>query len=161
MGLEELGSLNVKSRFQAFENATTNGNGNIEKSPVSVKRSPSILSKLAKYIFYIFLIFIFLSIRNYNYFNFNRFQSKGMDVGVSNEALNGAFFEPSSSSESEDEDNDPENDILKNCISKEKPMSFDKMESVKRNWEMRREEMKEEHKQEIQNIRSKLFAVSL
>ncbi|XP_025424540.1 uncharacterized protein LOC112693609 isoform X6 [Sipha flava] len=133
LGLEELGSLNVKSRFQAFENASTNGNSNLEKSPVSVKRSPSILSKLAK------------------------FQSKGMDVGVSNEDLNGAFFEPSSNSES-DEDNDAENDVLKNSISKEKPMSFDKMESVKRNWEMRREEMKEEHKQEIQNIRSKLFA---
>ncbi|XP_050055341.1 F-actin-monooxygenase MICAL3 isoform X7 [Aphis gossypii] len=132
LGLEELSSLNVKSRFQAFENATTNGNSHMEKSPVSVKRSPSILSKLAK------------------------FQSKGMDVGVSNEDLNGAFFEPSSSSDSEDED--PGNDVLKNSISKEKPMSFDKMESVKRNWEMRREEMKEEHKQEIQNIRSKLFA---
>lgn len=82
-----------------------------------------------------------------------------MDVGVANETMNGAFFEPSSSSESEDEIRG--NDILKNSISKEKPMSFDKMESVKRNWEMRREEMKEEHKQEIQNIRSKLFAVSL
>ncbi|VVC44387.1 Zinc finger, LIM-type [Cinara cedri] len=132
LGLEELSSLNVKSRFQAFENVTTNGNSHMEKSPVSVKRSPSILSKLAK------------------------FQSKGMDVGVANDALNGAFFEPSSSSESEDED--AGNDMLKNSISKEKPMSFDKMESVKRNWEMRREEMKEEHKQEIQNIRSKLFA---
>ncbi|XP_022174693.1 uncharacterized protein LOC111036804 isoform X2 [Myzus persicae] len=132
LGLEELSSLNVKSRFQAFENATTNGNSHMEKSPVSVKRSPSILSKLAK------------------------FQSKGMDVGVANDDLNGAFFEPSSSSDTEDED--PGNDMLKNSISKEKPMSFDKMESVKRNWEMRREEMKEEHKQEIQNIRSKLFA---
>ncbi|XP_060842980.1 uncharacterized protein LOC132923021 isoform X3 [Rhopalosiphum padi] len=132
LGLEELSSLNVKSRFQAFENATTNGNSHMEKSPVSVKRSPSILSKLAK------------------------FQSKGMDVGVANDDLNGAFFEPSSSSDSEDED--PGNDVLKNSISKEKPISFDKMESVKRNWEMRREEMKEEHKQEIQNIRSKLFA---
>lgn len=81
-----------------------------------------------------------------------------MDVGVANDDLNGAFFEPSSSSDSEDED--PGNDVLKNSISKEKPISFDKMESVKRNWEMRREEMKEEHKQEIQNIRSKLFAVS-
>lgn len=90
---------------------------------------------------------------------FFRFQSKGMDVGISNEALNGTFFEPSSSSDSEDED--AGNDMMKNSISKEKPMSFDKMESVKRNWEMRREEMKEEHKQEIQNIRSKLFAVSI
>jgi len=51
LGLEELSSLNVKSRFQAFENATTNGNSHMEKSPVSVKRSPSILSKLAKYVF--------------------------------------------------------------------------------------------------------------
>lgn len=52
LGLEELSSLNVKSRFQAFENANTNGNGNgnLEKSPVSVKRSPSIMSKLAKYV---------------------------------------------------------------------------------------------------------------
>lgn len=48
LGLEELTSLNVKSRYQAFENATTNGNSNMEKSPVSVKRSPSIMSKLAK-----------------------------------------------------------------------------------------------------------------
>ncbi|CAI6366543.1 unnamed protein product [Macrosiphum euphorbiae] len=132
LGLEELSSLNVKSRFQAFENATTNGNSHMEKSPVSVKRSPSILSKLAK------------------------FQSKGMDVGVSNDDLNGAFFEPSSSSDTEDEDTG--NDMLKNSISKEKPMSFDKMKSFKRNWEMRREEMKEEHQQEIQNIVSKLFA---
>lgn len=93
-----------------------------------------------------------------NYICSNRFQSKGMDVGVANDDLNGAFFEPSSSSDTEDEDTG--NDMLKNSISKEKPMSFDKMESVKRNWEMRREEMKEEHKQEIQNIRSKLFAVS-
>lgn len=82
-----------------------------------------------------------------------------MDVGIANDALNGTFFEPSSSSESEEEEDDTTNDIMKNSISKEKPMSFDKMESVKRNWEMRREEMKEEHKQEIQNIRSKLFAV--
>lgn len=58
LGLEELGSLNVKSRFQAFENATTNSNSNIEKSPVSVKRSPSILSKLAKYVFKIFKFFL-------------------------------------------------------------------------------------------------------
>lgn len=50
LGLEELSSLNVKSRFQVFENASTNGNSNIEKSPISVKRSPSIMSKLAKYV---------------------------------------------------------------------------------------------------------------
>jgi len=58
LGLEELSSLNVKSRFQAFENATTNENGNMEKSPISVKRSPSILSKLAKYVFYMRNLFL-------------------------------------------------------------------------------------------------------
>lgn len=60
MGLEELSSLNVKSRYQAFENVTTNGNTNIEKSPVSVKRSPSILSKLAKYVHKIFIFYLFI-----------------------------------------------------------------------------------------------------
>jgi len=58
LGLEELSSLNVKSRFQAFENATTNGNSNMEKSPISVKRSPSILSKLAKYVIFMRNLFL-------------------------------------------------------------------------------------------------------
>lgn len=49
LGLEELSSLNVKSRFQVFEKAGTEAN-EIERSPsqIAVKRSPSILSKLAK-----------------------------------------------------------------------------------------------------------------
>lgn len=49
LGLEELSSLDVKSRFQVFEKSTSESN-DIEKSPstISVKRSPSILSKLAK-----------------------------------------------------------------------------------------------------------------
>ncbi|CAB0033734.1 unnamed protein product [Trichogramma brassicae] len=52
LGLEELSALNVKSRFQVFEKANNNDNhlNEIERSPsqVAVKRSPSILSKLAK-----------------------------------------------------------------------------------------------------------------
>lgn len=49
LGLEELSSLNVKSRFQVFEKQEV-GDSNLERSPttVSVKRSSSILSKLAK-----------------------------------------------------------------------------------------------------------------
>lgn len=49
LGLEELSSLNVKSRFQVFEK-TEDRSLEVEKSPsnVNVKRSPSILSKLAK-----------------------------------------------------------------------------------------------------------------
>lgn len=48
LGLEELSALNVKARFQVFEK--TGDNAELERSPstVNVKRSPSILSKLAK-----------------------------------------------------------------------------------------------------------------
>ncbi|KAG8281900.1 LIM domain and actin-binding protein 1 [Homalodisca vitripennis] len=47
LGLEELSSLNVKSRYQVFEKTSE---AEVERSPstVNVKRSPSILSKLAK-----------------------------------------------------------------------------------------------------------------
>lgn len=51
LGLEELSSLNVKSRFQVFEKAGEEDKKNtLDKSPssVNVKRSASILSKLAK-----------------------------------------------------------------------------------------------------------------
>lgn len=55
LGLEELSSLNVKSRFQVFEKAGTETN-EIERSPsqIAVKRSPSILSKLAKWVIHRF-----------------------------------------------------------------------------------------------------------
>ena len=51
LGLEELASLNVKSRFQVFEQTSgEKSNSDLDRSPsaVSVKRSPSILSKLAR-----------------------------------------------------------------------------------------------------------------
>jgi hypothetical protein len=50
LGLEELSSLNVKSRYQVFEKPDTPVGAEVERSPsgISVKRSPSILSKLAK-----------------------------------------------------------------------------------------------------------------
>lgn len=80
MGLEELQSLNVKERFQVFEQHEDQQQQQIERNPVNVKRSASILSKLA------------------------RFQAKGMDVGVSDEALNGIPIEVSSSEEEEEEE---------------------------------------------------------
>ena len=57
LGLEELTSLNVKSRYQVFEKTDSQG-GEVERSPssVSVKRSPSILSKLAKWVFLLMAI---------------------------------------------------------------------------------------------------------
>ncbi|KAK9499704.1 hypothetical protein O3M35_002702 [Rhynocoris fuscipes] len=144
LGLEELSSLNVKSRFQVFEKQDT-PDSSLEKSPttVSVKRSSSILSKVAK------------------------FQKKGMDVGVSDEALNGFVCEESESSEEEDDNDSDETDdkgIVKCRRNKrETPVSFTKIDDVKKNWESqqdmmtRREEMREQRKEELQQIRSRLF----
>ncbi|KAF6200963.1 hypothetical protein GE061_005410 [Apolygus lucorum] len=144
LGLEELSSLNVKSRFQVFEKGD-NVDGDLERSPtqVSVKRSSSILSKLAK------------------------FQKKGMDVGVSDDALNGFVYEGSSSSSEEDEDENEEEEetgVIK-CRRKmkERPMSFGKIDDVKKNWECatdqdaRKEMWRELKREELQNLRSRLF----
>lgn len=87
LGLEELQSLNVKERFQVFEHHEESDVSQLEKGPVNVKRSPSILSKLA------------------------RFQAKGMDVGVADESLNGVPIEESSSEEEEPEDDGIEGKI--------------------------------------------------
>ncbi|CAH1391691.1 unnamed protein product [Nezara viridula] len=144
LGLEELGQLNVKSRFQVFEKHDQT-DGELERSPttVSVKRSSSILSKLAK------------------------FQKKGMDIGVTDDSLNGFVYVESSSSEEEEEDEENEEGEEKGVVkcrrkARERPVSFSKMDDVKRNWEsvqqsQRREEMREERKQELQQIRSRLF----
>nr|BAN20866.1 conserved hypothetical protein [Riptortus pedestris] len=144
LGLEELSSLNVKSRFQVFEKQQQDqADGELERSPttVSVKRSSSIMSKLAK------------------------FQKKGMDIGVTDESLNGFVYEETSSSEEESEEGEEEEDkgVIK-CRRKarERPVSFSKMDDVKKNWEsvnqsQRREEMREERKLELQQIRSRLF----
>ncbi|BET02778.1 LIM domain [Nesidiocoris tenuis] len=143
LGLEELSSLNVKSRFQVFEKGD-NVDGELERSPtqVSVKRSSSILSKLAK------------------------FQKKGMDVGVTDDALNGYVYEETSSSEEDEDEEDEEQErgVIK-CRrkQKERPMSFGKIDDVKKNWESatdqttRREMMREMKKEELQNLRSRLF----
>ncbi|XP_063234301.1 uncharacterized protein LOC134537607 isoform X21 [Bacillus rossius redtenbacheri] len=142
LGLEELSALNVKSRFQVFEKATEEP-AELDRSPsaVNVKRSPSILSKLA------------------------RFQAKGMDVGVTDESLNGIpFEESSSSSEEEGEDDEGENDkgvVRGSRKQREQPVSFTKMEDMKCRWETgsaaRKENLREERKHEISNIRSRLF----
>lgn len=106
-----------------------------------MERSPSILSKLA------------------------RFQAKGMNVGVTDEALNGVPVEVSSSEEEEvEEDVEGEDaDLIRaKRVQKEKPFHFSQMNDVKNKWEQgnqlqNRDERREERKQEIQNIRSRLF----
>ncbi|KAI4500194.1 hypothetical protein M0802_004611 [Mischocyttarus mexicanus] len=144
LGLEELSSLNVKSRFQVFEKAGTENTNEIEKSPsqIAVKRSPSILSKLAK------------------------FQAKGMDIGVADESLNGIPYEESSESEEEDgteEIEEVDTEIVKaKRTTRERPISFSKMDDIKNRWEStsqqgRREVQREARKEEIAGIRSRLF----
>ncbi|XP_076295315.1 uncharacterized protein LOC143216287 isoform X11 [Lasioglossum baleicum] len=143
LGLEELSSLNVKSRFKVFEKAGTEAN-EIERSPsqVAVKRSPSILSKLAK------------------------FQAKGMDIGVADESLNGIPYEESSESEEEEEIEETEEadtEIVKaKRATRERPISFTKMDDIKNRWETtsqqgRRKVQREARKEEIAGIRSRLF----
>ncbi|KAF2882830.1 hypothetical protein ILUMI_23342 [Ignelater luminosus] len=141
LGLEELHSLNVKERFQVFENAKQTTDNQIEKNTVKMERSPSILSKLA------------------------RFQAKGMNVGVTDDALNGVPVEVSSSEEEEEEEEIEGEDadlVRAKRVQKEKPFHFSQMNDVKSKWEQgnhlqNRDERREERKQEIQNIRSRLF----
>ncbi|XP_065217441.1 uncharacterized protein LOC135843452 isoform X3 [Planococcus citri] len=143
LGLDELSSLNVRSRFQVFEKQNTEEDDSIsaaaDRSAVCVKRSPSILSKLA------------------------RFQAKGMDVGVSSDIFNGIDYEESTSSEEEDEQSNTNesNGITKSVVSREKPIAFNKMNDVKKNWEngqtAKKEERREERREELQRIRSRLF----
>ncbi|KAF5280478.1 hypothetical protein FQA39_LY18059 [Lamprigera yunnana] len=138
LGLEELHSLNVKERFQVFENVK-NINDTFEKNSVKMERSPSILSKLA------------------------RFQAKGMDVGVSDDYLNGVPVESSSDDEIEVEEMDGEDaDLIRaKSVQKEKPFHFLQMSDVKSRWEQgnqqKKDDLREERKQEIQTIRSRLF----
>jgi hypothetical protein len=149
LGLDELHQIDLKQRFQLFENAGhQDAKIELDKGN-SVKRSTSILSKLA------------------------RFQAKGMDVGVIDDSLNGISYEHSSSDEENDDDNedddlDDENveDIeliraKRAAKKKEKPMSFKEMHDIKSKFEsgqlMAKDERREERKQELQNIRSRLF----
>ncbi|XP_044261086.1 LIM domain and actin-binding protein 1 isoform X6 [Tribolium madens] len=143
LGLEELQSLNVKERFQVFEHHQSETSEERIPSHVNVKRSPSILSKLAK------------------------FQAKGMDIGVADDSLNGIPIEESSSEEEEEEEDDgiegEDADLIRaKRVQKEKPFHFTGMSDVKSKWEQgeqltSRDERREERKQEIQSIRNRLF----
>lgn len=138
LGLEELASLDVKSRFEVFERAAK---GSEEPPPLEHRapreKSTALLSKLAK------------------------FKAKGMDIGVSDEYLNGVPVEPSSS---EHEDEEDEDSILKNSYKHsskgEQPVSFCNMSEIVGRFESGQHSASERHrerKQEIQNIRSRLF----
>ena len=142
MGLDELHQINLRQRFQLFENAGQQESKVELDKANNVKRSTSILSKLA------------------------RFQAKGMDVGVVDDSLNGISYENSSTEEEDVDELDDENHedielIRAKRAQKEKPMSFKEMYDIKNKFEsgqlMSKEERREERKQELQNIRSRLF----
>lgn len=91
-----------------------------------------------------------------------------MDVGVSDETLNGVPIEESSSEEEQEEEEDgiegEDADLIRaKRVQKEKPFHFTGMSDVKNRWEQgveqAKDERREERKQEIQTIRSRLFMV--
>ncbi|XP_075987084.1 uncharacterized protein LOC142983838 isoform X2 [Anticarsia gemmatalis] len=139
LGLEELSSLDVKARFEVFERKAQGAPD--EPLPAEPRapreKSAALLSKLAK------------------------FKAKGMDVGVSDDYLNGVPVEESSS---EPEDEDDEDSVLrksyKHTASREQPVSFCNMSEIVGKFETGQHSSSERHrerKQEIQNIRSRLF----
>jgi hypothetical protein len=141
--LEELQSLNLRQKFEMFEKGVQEETKEIEKPSGNVKRSASILSKLA------------------------RFKSKGMDVGIDEENLVLNSSEENSEVESSEEEYDDENDEdielirARRAARKEKPIAFKEMNDIKSKFESgqieKKEVRREERKQELQNIRSRLF----
>lgn len=144
LGLEELQQINIRSKFEAFEKsgADIEEKGLERTSSVKgVKRSASILSKLAK------------------------FQAKD-NVGNENEDHpdNYTFDELSESEDESSEDDNAESDpdlVRAKRTQRERPVGLGNMNDIKSKFEtghmMSKEERREERKQEIQNIRSRLF----
>jgi len=66
-----------------------------------------------------------------------RFQAKGMDVGVTDDSLNGIPYEESSTSSDDEEEVDGEDGevdkevVRSNRKQRERPVSFSKMEDIK------------------------------
>lgn len=90
-----------------------------------------------------------------------------MDIGVTDESLNGIPIEESSSDEEEEDIPEGEDAELVRAkrVQREKPFHFTGMSDVKNRFEHgesnSRDERREERKQEIQSIRNKLFMVRL
>lgn len=136
LGLEELASLDVKSRFEVFERKAKGEDEPVTLEPrVPREKSTALLSKLAK------------------------FKAKGMDIGVSDEYLNGVPIEHSSSEQEEEEDEDS---VLKSSYmhnsTREQTSLCDMNELVGRFENARSNaDRHSQRKLEIQNIRSRLF----
>ncbi|XP_055922215.1 LIM domain and actin-binding protein 1 isoform X2 [Eupeodes corollae] len=145
LGLEELQQINIRSKFEAFEKSQVENDDNrtLERTPsmTGVKRSASILSKLAK------------------------FQAKANSVNNGSDDPDLIPYEKESDSDGESSDgDDAESDpdlVRAKRSQRERPVGLGNMNDIKSKFEtghiMSKEERREERKQEIQNIRSRLF----
>ncbi|XP_055857678.1 LIM domain and actin-binding protein 1 isoform X2 [Episyrphus balteatus] len=145
LGLEELQQINIRSKFEAFEKSQVeNDDRGLERTPsiTGVKRSASILSKLAK------------------------FQAKsGVNCVNGSEDHDNIPYEEESESDDDSSDGDgaeSDPDLVRAKRSqRERPVGLGNMNDIKSKFEtghiMSKEERREERKQEIQNIRSRLF----
>ncbi|XP_077288363.1 uncharacterized protein LOC143912818 [Arctopsyche grandis] len=136
LGLEELASLDVKSRFQMFEQGPKEPELKPVEHHLSRDKSSTLLSKLAK------------------------FKSKGMDIGVSDDYLNGIPIEPSSSEEDDDDGDATLRKSYKQTAQREQPVSFCNMSEILGKFEtgdVNGKERRDERKEEIRNIRNRMF----
>lgn len=132
MGLDELYQLNVRSRFQVFENGDQQSN---QKQRPSIGRGNSILAK----------------------YRINNTDETQNEFGL----LDNNKDESCGEGDGE-EDEDADFERSKRNIEKERPIGIgDAMNDIKMRFEKghmhAKEERREERKQEIQNIRSRLF----
>ncbi|XP_012287832.1 uncharacterized protein LOC105703765 [Orussus abietinus] len=140
LGLKELSGLNVKARFQVFvkSNTETNNEAKRQASPLPIRKSPSILSKVAK------------------------FQEKDTNVGVANESLYGLSQDDFRDSEEIDDSEDLDSELLKtDHIGKGSGMTCINVDDIKNRWEstcQQKHDLKREApKDEIAGIRSRLL----
>ncbi|XP_017467303.1 PREDICTED: LIM domain and actin-binding protein 1 isoform X2 [Rhagoletis zephyria] len=154
LGLEELQQLNVRSRFQVFENGTQvqedKSNEELHRNPV--KHSNSILSKIAK-----------LKAQGVS----SDLSIKAMSERERDGASDYSSESNSDASDAEVDENSNEDDDAdlvrsKKRTQRERPVGLGHaMHDIKNIFEkghiMSKEERREERKQEIQNIRSRLF----
>ncbi|XP_031616611.1 DNA ligase 1 isoform X3 [Contarinia nasturtii] len=137
LGLSELHQLNVKERYNIFENAKKEESHQLlEREERVLKRGTTVLSKLAK------------------------FKAKGMDVGDAEANL--ATADESGGDEDEYDEDVEDIDLLRAKEAQiERPLCSVNMDDIKSKFEsghsQSREERREERKQEIQSIRSRLF----
>ncbi|XP_054746780.1 uncharacterized protein LOC129251455 [Anastrepha obliqua] len=145
LGLKELQHLNVRSRFKVFENTAHQEIGNDEPQRSFIKNSNSILSKIAK------------------------LRAQGVNSDLSIKAMSERYgvsdyssCSDNGGSDAEVDKNSTENYEADFVGSKKRALGLGPaMHDIKTKFEkghlISKEERREERKQEIQNIRSRLF----